>query len=83
MDNDCNHPNYTLDSLGLRCPEPIMMIRRIIKDMQKGEILLVIADDPATKRDIPNFCIFMEHILIKQDIQSIPYKYFIKKNNNI
>lgn len=33
--------------------------------MQEGEILLILADDPATTRDIPSFCQFMDHNLLK------------------
>lgn len=45
--------NHTLDTLGLRCPEPVMMVRKTIRHMQEGETLLIVADDPATTRDIP------------------------------
>lgn len=45
-------PDHTLDALGLRCPEPVMMVRKTVRNMQPGETLLIIADDPATTRDI-------------------------------
>ncbi len=47
-------PDHTLDALGLRCPEPVMMVRKTVRNMQPGETLLIIADDPATTRDIPS-----------------------------
>ena len=68
-----------LDTLGLRCPEPVMMVRKTVRKMQEGELLAVIADDPATTRDIPSFCRFMEHTLIKADIEQTPYRYLIRK----
>jgi tRNA 2-thiouridine synthesizing protein A len=52
-------PDHTLDAQGLRCPEPVMMVRKTVRNMQPGETLLIIADDPATTRDIPGFCTFM------------------------
>lgn len=58
------NPDHTLDALGLRCPEPVMMVRKTVRDMQDGETLLIVADDPATTRDIPGFCRFMEHRLL-------------------
>lgn len=64
---------------GLRCPEPVMMIRKCIRDMQSGEVLEVFADDPATKRDIPTFCEFMDHHLLSAATQQTPYQYKIKK----
>ena len=32
-----------------------MMVRKTVRNMQTGETLLIIADDPATTRDIPGF----------------------------
>ena len=57
-------PDHTLDAQGLRCPEPVMMVRKTVRGMQAGETLLIVADDPATTRDIPGFCTFMEHELV-------------------
>lgn len=71
--------NHQLDALGLRCPEPVMMIRKAVRQMQAGETLLIIADDPATVRDIPSFCEFMDHTLILSETESSPYKYVLKK----
>lgn len=69
----------TLDTLGLRCPEPVMLVRKHIRFLQEADILLVIADDPATTRDIPSFCQFMEHTLLKAEMENIPFRYWIKK----
>lgn len=69
----------TLDTLGLRCPEPVMLIRKTVRNMENGEILLVIADDPATTRDIPSFCEFMEHQLLDKQVEEKPFQYWIKK----
>ncbi|MFO6424613.1 sulfurtransferase TusA [Motilimonas sp. KMU-193] len=71
--------DHQLDALGLRCPEPVMMIRKTVRNMTSGEILLVIADDPSTTRDIPSFCRFMDHTLVASDTESAPYRYLIKK----
>ena len=72
-------PDHTLDAQGLRCPEPVMMVRKTVRNMQPGETLLIIADDPATTRDIPGFCTFMEHELVAQQTEALPYRYLIRK----
>jgi tRNA 2-thiouridine synthesizing protein A len=69
----------TLDTVGLRCPEPVMLIRKEIRHMATGQTLLILADDPATTRDIPSFCRFMEHELINSNIEQAPYRYLIRK----
>lgn len=71
--------DYRLDAQGLRCPEPVMLVRKQIRHMQDGEVLLIIADDPATTRDIPSFCQFMEHQLLQSQTQDLPYQYWVKK----
>ncbi|MEO3677950.1 sulfurtransferase TusA [Rheinheimera fenheensis] len=72
--------DQTLDALGLRCPEPVMMVRLQLRKMQVGETLLIIADDPATTRDIPAFCRFMDHELVASDTTELPYRYVVKKS---
>ena len=69
----------TLDTVGLRCPEPVMLVRKNIRHMNEGEVLLILADDPATTRDIPSFCQFMEHTLLASETKDTPFKYWVKK----
>jgi tRNA 2-thiouridine synthesizing protein A len=45
-------PNRKLDCLGLYCPEPVFKTRIELDEMKKGEILEVLADDPAAEEDI-------------------------------
>ncbi|MEW6984182.1 sulfurtransferase TusA [Colwelliaceae bacterium 6471] len=81
MSNDLfEQADHQLDATGLRCPEPVMMVRLNIRKINVNETLLVIADDPSTTRDIPSFCRFMEHKLIAQQTEHKPYLYLIKKN---
>ena len=68
-----------LDALGLRCPEPVMMVRLNIRKLADGETLSVTADDPSTARDIPSFCRFMDHTLVASQTETLPYQYVIQK----
>ncbi|MCK8046840.1 MULTISPECIES: sulfurtransferase TusA [Shewanella] len=79
MNDLFNAAQHQLDALGLRCPEPVMMVRKSVRRMNDGETLLIIADDPATTRDIPSFCEFMDHTLVASQTESTPYQYLIKK----
>jgi len=71
--------DQTLEAEGLLCPEPVMMIRKAIRTMQDGEVLLVKADDPSTRRDVPSFCQFMDHQLLSAHTESKPFCFWIKK----
>ncbi|MEZ9229492.1 sulfurtransferase TusA [Vibrio amylolyticus] len=70
---------HTLEAEGLRCPEPVMMVRKTIRTMAEGEILLIKADDPSTTRDIPSFCRFMDHELVGAQVDELPYQYLVRK----
>lgn len=72
--------DHSLDAIGLRCPEPVMMVRMNIRKIASGETLLITCDDPSTTRDIPSFCRFMEHELIAKQTDTLPYLYVIKKS---
>ena len=74
-----NTPIKQLDALGLRCPEPVMVIRKTVRKLATGDLLEITADDHATTRDIPSFCRFMEHQLVEAQTETIPYRYLIKK----
>lgn len=67
-----------LDTTGLYCPEPIMLMHNKVRDMHSGEVLKVIASDPATTRDIPKFCSFLGHELLRQQEDDGSFVYLIR-----
>jgi tRNA 2-thiouridine synthesizing protein A len=71
--------DHELDTRGLRCPEPVMMLHRQIRKMGVGEVVQVIATDPATERDIPQFCEFLPHDLVEKAVLNGEYHFWIKK----
>lgn len=72
-------PDHTLDTTGLFCPEPVMLLHNKIRDMATGDTVLVLATDPSTTRDIPKFCSFLGHQLLEQDEQAGQYRYLLRK----
>lgn len=42
----------TIDAVGLYCPAPILKTREEIEELSKGQVLEVLADDPAAEEDI-------------------------------
>lgn len=71
--------DHQLDVKGLFCPEPVMMLHNRIRDIAVGEVLEVIATDPATQRDIPKFCTFLGHELLAQNEAGGEYRYWLRK----
>jgi len=50
--SDFFKPKKTLDCIGLYCPEPLFRTRKAIDSIEVGEILEVLADDPAAEEDL-------------------------------
>ena len=71
--------DHTLDTCGLFCPEPVMMLHNKIRDIASGDVLEIIATDPATTRDIPKFCNFLGHTLLAKEESDKQYRYFVQK----
>jgi TusA-related sulfurtransferase len=46
------HPNIKLDMRGLSCPAPLVGAKRVVDDLKKEQILLLISDCPGTKDDL-------------------------------
>jgi tRNA 2-thiouridine synthesizing protein A len=45
-----------LDCLGRRCPLPVIELARAIGRIEIGDVVRVLADDPAAANDIPAWC---------------------------
>ena len=69
----------SLDAQGLVCPEPLMLVRNQIRQMQASQVLHVLATDPTTHRDFKNFCHFMGHTLMHAEVDSQILQYWIRK----
>jgi tRNA 2-thiouridine synthesizing protein A len=45
-----------LDTLGLKCPQPVLKIAVLAPDMQSGDILEVLGDCPTFEKDLRIWC---------------------------
>ena len=68
-----------LDATGLMCPLPVLKARKRLQSLHTGEILRVLADDPAAVIDIPHFCAEQGHGLISSETDTLPHVFLIQK----
>lgn len=54
-------PRLTVDALGRKCPIPIIMLADRIGEVRAGEVVEVLADDPAAQADVPAWCALKSH----------------------
>ena len=75
--------DHILDATGLYCPEPVMLLHNLIRDIATGEVIEILATDPSTQRDIPKFCTFLGHELLAQETtDSGGYRYLLRKQGD-
>ena len=68
-----------LDTRGLFCPEPVMLLHNRIRDIAPGTVLTILATDPSTLRDIPSFCRYLCHELLSSDEVDGEFRYVVRK----
>jgi len=54
-------PDQVLDCRGQRCPLPVIALARALPTLEVGQVLRVLADDPAAATDIPAWCRIRGH----------------------
>lgn len=68
-----------LDAIGLLCPLPVLKARKRLKSLAPGDVLTVLADDPAAIVDVPHFCAEAGHDFLGQSDGSDHQIYRIRK----
>lgn len=54
---ECNvEASLKVDACGLQCPGPVMQVYKAVKSMNEGELLEILATDPAFQEDIRAWC---------------------------
>jgi tRNA 2-thiouridine synthesizing protein A len=56
-------PALVLDCLGWKCPRPIIELARRLGDVGVGELIELVADDPAAGPDVAAWCRMRHHEL--------------------
>jgi len=77
--SDNTEPTKTLDCIGLYCPEPLFQTRENIDSIEIGEILEVLADDPAADEDLHRFAKRTGHEIINFEKNGDVLRFLIKK----
>ena len=69
-----------LDARGLLCPLPVLKARKRLQALGSGEVLRVLADDPAAVIDVPHFCAESGHVLVSAAEADGVQTYVIRKS---
>ncbi|MCX7994557.1 MAG: sulfurtransferase TusA family protein [candidate division WOR-3 bacterium] len=73
------NPALSVDCVGLFCPQPLFQTRQALDKLKPGEILELLADDPAAEEDIKAFCRKTGNELLKIEKEGSILKFYIRK----
>lgn len=69
----------SLDCVGLFCPEPLFQTREAMDALEVGDVLEVLADDPAAEEDLTRFAKRAGHEVIAVEDQGDYKRFLIRK----
>ncbi|MBK1635096.1 sulfurtransferase TusA family protein [Rhodovulum adriaticum] len=68
-----------IDARGLRCPLPVLWLRKALQSLPPGAELHLLADDPVAVVDIPHFCTQEGHILLGTEPVGRAQRYRVRR----
>ncbi|MGN1393055.1 MAG: sulfurtransferase TusA family protein [Succinivibrionaceae bacterium] len=71
--------NFEINTIGLKCPEPLMLVRKKLREINTGDTITVLADDLSTIRDFKLLCSHMSHKLLSQSQEKDILTFIIEK----
>ena len=71
--------NAELDTRGLRCPEPLLLLRNRMRTLEPGAQLYVVATDPASVRDFDQYSRFLGHEIRAREEASGEFRFLFRK----
>jgi len=74
-----NEFNLEVDATGLHCPLPLLRLKKALMEIEQGEVVKIIATDPAAHLDIGVYTEQVGHIMIDFLKQNDRQIFFIKK----
>ena len=72
-------PALTLDCIGLYCPEPLFQTRESIDSIEIGDVLEVIADDPAAEEDLKRFAKRAGHEVVSLENDGVELRILLRR----
>lgn len=68
-----------LDTRGLNCPLPILKTKKMLAEMQSGEVLRVVSTDPGSMRDFQAFARQTGNELVEQINAGAEFVHVLKR----
>ncbi len=79
MEGDLLIPDKQVDARGQKCPMPLLMAKRGLRDMNTGEVLEVLATDPGSERDFQSLQKLAGHTVVTATLEDGVFRHLITK----
>ena len=70
----------TVDALGKKCPIPIIMLADRIREVPIGQIIEVLADDPAARTDVPAWCTLKSQEFVGASDLPVGWSFLVRRS---
>lgn len=75
-------PTVTLDLTGLTCPAPLLGAKRVLDDLDPGQVLLLVSDCPGTFDDVAAWVHLTDHELLgTEKDEGKRMRYYLRKGH--
>ena len=68
-----------VDAKGLKCPQPLLLVKHGIKQILENQVLLLEATDPGTDLDLEVWCERFGHLIINTKTDNKTFQFWVKK----
>jgi TusA-related sulfurtransferase len=77
MDSD-----LVVDATGTACPVPIIELAKAIRRLEAGQLVALLATDPAAKRDVLAWCAATGHQLVSSSFEGGVWRARVRKTKD-
>jgi tRNA 2-thiouridine synthesizing protein A len=71
----------TVDYKGLFCPMPIVKVAKAIKEIEVGQVLEMLADDPGSEADMKAWTKQTGHELLEMQEEGGVFKFYVRRSS--
>jgi cysteine desulfurase len=71
----------TLDCRGRSCPVPVIELAKAMREVEIGDVVEVLSDDPAAALDIPAWCRMREQEYVGEQPRDVGNAYRVRRTS--
>ena len=79
MDTDGARNLREIDARGLACPQPVLLLREAVRELERGARVALLATDPLAPVDVAAWCLRAGHALVAQSESGGVYRFVVQR----